>query len=250
MIDGRKVIQVTPGYCSAEMFDASRSRAVWTPGLVDEFWLLLNKYPLPSVEENEARLIEVAAKHGYRTFDSGDDLGLQGSLNKFFEANPQPVGTICIGFDADSGTNDVGFDQAICDVICADPMLPFVALGIPETADPRLTVDIIGGRRVYVHRSMMMFNICGSDLDFIMECGGFWQPVKYWGGLEGGFYPHMQETGKHIGYLMDFREGRPEDIVAMHDPRYSTYKWEHFYGRFPGSFAEYLDVLSRPDVMI
>lgn len=56
-------------------------------------------------------------------------------------------------------------------------------------------------------------------------------------------YPRMQETGKHIGYLMDYLEGRPADIVAMHDPRYSAWKWEHFYGRFTGSFAEYLQTV-------
>jgi hypothetical protein len=240
MIDGRKIIQITPGYCSAEMFDASRSRVIWTPGVVDEFWLLLNKYPLPSVVENEADLMAAAEKHGYRTFDSGGDLGLQGSLNHFLEMNPQPPGTITIGFDPDAATDDIGFDKAIAEVMCADPTLPLVALGIPETSDPRCHNSTIAGHRVYVHISMMMFNICGIDLDFVASCGGFSQPVTYWGGLESGFYPTMQATGKHIGYLMDYRESFV--LRNSHDPRYAVWKWEHFYGRFPGSFAEYLAV--------
>lgn len=243
MINGRKIISVTPGYCSAAMFEASRERAKdkWTQGVVDEFWLLLNKYPLPSVNENERALRAVAECYGYRTFDSGDDLGLHGSLNNFFLHNPQPPGTIMIGFDPDSATDDAGFDKAIAEVMCAEPGLPLVALGIPETQTDKPA--IIAGYKVLVHISMMMFNICGFDLDFVAACGGFDQPVKYWGGLEGTFYPMLKKTHKHLGYLMDYREARPVELSSLHDERYSMWKWEQFYGRFPGSFADYLESL-------
>ena len=235
----RKVITVTPCYAPAAMFAASRSRIPWTDGLVAEKWVLLNKYPLPSVEANEAAVVEIAATYGYRTFDSGDDLGLHGSLNNFFAHNPQPPGTILIDVDPDSGCDTPGWDAAICEVMEADPSLAIVALGIPETASAPWRK--IGGHRVFVHPSMMMFNVCGIDLDFINgTCGGFSQPVKYWGGLEGGFYEPMKATRRSLAYLMD-HVNIDYSLRGTHDPRYAAWKWEHFYGRFPGSFAEYIE---------
>ena len=236
MIAGRKVISVTPCYAPAEMFDASRSRITWTPGLVDEFWVLLNKYPLPSVEANEEQLVEVAAKHGYRTFDSGADLGLHGSLNNFLAHNPQPPGTIAVGCDPDSIPDREGFDLALCEVLCADSNLPIVALGIPQTPTPNA---VIAGNKVYASPSMLMFNIAATDLDFVSRAGGFRQPVTYWGGLEEMLGKQLESEGKHIGYLTDYRND--DTLRDTHDPRYATWKWEQWYGRFPGSFAEYLE---------
>jgi hypothetical protein len=235
MLNGRKVITVTPCYAPAAMFDASRAIIPWS-GVVDERWVLLNKYPLPSVEENEAALAEAATRYGYQTFDSGDDLGLQGSLNNFLAHNPQPPGTILITVDPDSACVTPGWDAALAEVMCAGGY-PMVACGIPELASQQ-TIRV-AGRRVFVHPSIQMFNVCAFDLAFIARCGGFSQPVKYWGGLEGSLYEGLKRERTHIAYLPDF-PNIDYSIRDSHDPRYAVWKWEHFYGRFDGSFADYL----------
>jgi len=223
------------------MFIASRERmdALWTPGLVDEKWLLLNNYPLPSVTEWQTEMVKAAERFGYKcVYPAGTEpIGIQDSLNAFFAMHPQPPGTIWVNCDADSLPTTHGWDKAICEVV--DAGYPLVGLHIPETPDG--AESLVAGHRVFVHPNIMMFNVAGYDLDFCLdECGGFDQPVKYWGGFEGHFLSGLMKTDKHLAFLLDHPEVRDPALTAMHDPRYSAYKWEHFYGRFTGSFADYL----------
>jgi hypothetical protein len=236
MLNGRKVIVVTPCYAPAAMFAESCRRMAdkWTPGLVDEKWLLLNKYPLPSVEENEAALVAVAEQYGYRVWDSGADRGLAGSLEFFFGRNRQPRGTLLISVDPDSTTDDAGFDLALCEVVTAGRGIPACALGIPHVAG--CTPTMVAGRRVYVHPNMMMTNIGVLDMGWFGN--DFRANDKLWGGNESKLYERLQATGTHLGYLLDFTNA--PGLRDDHDPRYAAWKWEHFYGRFDGSFAEYL----------
>jgi hypothetical protein len=243
MMNGRKVIVVTPGFCAASMFTATREHLQdkWTPGVVDEFWLLLNKYPLPSVEENERALIFAATRFGYKTFDSGHDRGLAGSLNNFFGTVRQPPDTILVVVDGDSLTDDAGFDRALVEVVTSGQGVPVCALGIPETPSDDPHVTDIAGHRVFVHPSMMMTNIGAASLDFY--AGHFEQPSSYWGGNEEYTYGLIKASGGHLGYLMDYREARPEWLEDHRDPHFTAYKWENYYHRFEGSFAEYLETL-------
>jgi hypothetical protein len=254
MIAGRKVIQLTLGYCAAEMFAATRAKleGKWTPGLIDEKWLTLNKYPLPSVEENEAALLVAAEQFGYRTWNPGADLGAVGCINAFFAANPQPPGTICVGIDPDSFTEDAGFDKALCEVVIAGG-IPFCALRL-DTGHGILIPDIfhaddpnvqeIAGHKVFVHPSIMMVNTSACIPDVLFP-DGLWGPVQYWGGTESFVYERIRALGGHLGYLMDY--GDKFELRDTHDPRYAAWKWEHFYGRFLGSFAEYLACESSSD---
>lgn len=221
------------------MFIATRAHLepLLTPGLIDEKWLLLNKYPLPSVEENEAKLIEAAEYFGYQTFDSEYDRGHSASLNNFFASHPQPPGTLLLSIDPDSVTDDAGFDKALCDVIVAEAGIPICALGIPETHPNDPHVRTIAGYRVFVHPSMMMTNIGGADLDLFIN--GFSQPSKYWGGNESHTYGLLKARNAHLGYLMDYRESRPEWLEDYRDPEYGVWKWAQYNGEFDGSFAEY-----------
>jgi hypothetical protein len=236
MLDGWHVIVVTPGYAPAEMFARGCELMAdkWTPGLVDEKWLLLNKYPLPSVETNEAALIEAAARFGYNTFDSGADLGLAGSLEHFFKTHRQPQNTLLISVDPDSTTDDAGFDLALCQVVTAGRRVPACALGIPQVEG--MPVTMIAGHRVFVHPSMMMTNIGCVDLGWYGA--EFKANGKLWGGNESKLYERLKATGTRLGYLLDYTNA--PGLRRSHDIRYAIWKWEHFYGRFSGSFAEYL----------
>lgn len=248
MIDGHKVIEVVPCFAPAEMFEESRTYLAdkWTPGLVDERWLLLNKYPLPSVEENERALRILAERFGYLVFDSGADLGLGRSVTKFLVDIPQPPGTLMISVDPDSITHDRGFDKAMCDVVLSGSGLPACVLGIPQTKEAPST--LIAGYRVYIHPSVMMTNIGCLDLDW--HGTDFIANEKLWGGNESKLHSRLAATGTHLAYLLDYNNA--SDIRSHHDLRYAIWKWEHFYGRFEGSFAEYLrsqkcvtDILDR-----
>jgi len=243
MIGTHKVIQVTPAFAPAAMFDVSRARLTFTPGVVDEKWVLLNKYPLPSVWENERDLKAAAHKWGYTPFDSGDDLGLHGSLNNFLAHHPQPHGTILIGVDSDSGTDADGWDLAIAETLAADDSLAIVSLGFAFQRAPEHEIHEIAGRRVWVHPSTDMVNITGYDLDSILAIGGFDQPVKYWGGLESQMIGPLKRLGKSVGYLVDYLDARPAELAQMRDPRYCEWKMKAYQGQVRGGFAEYLEAL-------
>lgn len=245
MLNGRKVILVCPAYVPAALFRETRLRMVEleTPGVIDEKWMLLLKYPLPSVEQNQADLIAAAEEFGYRTFDIPENLGESGNVNAFLAANPQPRGTIYIKFDGDAWTPTMGWDEAIAATLCADPAIAVCSLGIPELGwieDGTPGMVWLDGRRVFYHPSMMRYDIAGTDLDFIQDTGGFRTPDTFWGGLEGCVYEEMLKHHRRIVYLNDYREGPTDDLAPWKDPEYGDWKWENYHHRFTGDFVEYL----------
>lgn len=241
-----KVILAMPAFCRAEMFEASRAylKTIETPGLVDERWIFLNKYPLPSVEENEKKLIKAAKRFGYKIFDSEYDRGPHKAWNNFLEKNPQPPGAITIGPDGDSA-GCPGYDKAIIDVMRADPEIAVCALwnvgASLQNDNLKEYYKEVAGYRVCYHPGIEMFNVCGIDLDWIKETGGFNQPYAYYGCLELDMYPKFATTKRKLAYLVDFREGADltEDWSSYLDPEYREWKNAHLAG-YVKSFGEWL----------
>lgn len=237
-----KNILVTPCFARAELFELSARTLMdkLTPGVVDEKWVLDNHYPCG--EDNSVKIKAAAAKYGYSYFDSGADLGLQGSLNNFYKHNPQPAGTIHIGVDPDS-TSAVGFDKAIVDVMRADSNLVMCATmntGIDDAiAKGRCIVleSVIGGHSVFVHPNIEMVNVCGYNLDWINSVGGFDQPNKYYGGLEIALYRKFKR--ERLVFLLDVPNVELVDSHLVTDPKYRQWKTEHLKG-YKGSFKEWL----------
>lgn len=247
MLNGRKVILVTPAYVPAALFEETRTRMVGleTPGVIDEKWLLLLKYPRPSVEENEEALIAAADRWGYRTFDVPQNLGEAANVNSFLAAHPQPPGTIYIKFDGDAWTQNPGWDRAIVETIDSDPAIAVCSLGIPELhtmnqlTHPE-TIRTMNGHRVFYHPSMMRYDIAGTNLDFVKAMGGFRTPDTFWGGLESCVYEELIKQHRRIVYLLDYTEAPTDDLAPFKDPAYSDWKWANYNGEFVGTFDEYL----------
>ncbi len=241
-----KVLLAMPAFCRAEMFVASRTylEKIETPGLVDEKWIFLNKYPLPSVEENERKLIEAAERFGYKVFDSEYDRGLHKSFNNFLEKHPQPEGTISIGPDGDSA-GCPGYDQAIIDVMKADPEIAICALWNPggslQNDNLKDYYKEVAGYRVCYHPGVEMFNVCGIDLDWIKVMGGFNQSKKYYGFIEIDLYQKLVANKRKLAYLVDFKEAADlkEDWTQYRDPEYREWKNAHLAGD-DRSFGEWL----------
>lgn len=241
MLNGRKVILVCPGYVPAALFAETRRRiqSLETPGVIDEKWLLLLKYPLPSVEANERALITAADRYGYRTFDVPENLGEAGNVNAFLAAKPQPPGTIYIKFDGDALTADQGWDQAIAEVLDADRKIAVCSLGIPELQG--IVESQVAGHRVFYHPSMMRYDIAGTDLDFVTAAGGFRTPGTLWGGLEQCIHEELKRRRRRIVYLLDKREAADvSGLEELKDEAYGDWKWANYHGRFKSGFDSYL----------
>jgi hypothetical protein len=248
MYKSKKVLLLVAGFCKHELLRASRAffEPLLTPGLIDEKVLLLNKYPLPSVKENEEGLIQVAKDYGYKTWDSKADLGLHMSLNYYLENNPQPPGTILMGLDADSCTDSQkGFDKALCEVLDgSNGLLGSVSLwnvGMDNTVR-RFPIwdneECIANHKVFVHPHVEMMNITVFDLDVITNAGGFQEPYKYYGGMEMWLLSVYKPLGKKFGFLMNYKEtGNMYPIV--NDPEYRQWKNDHLRGD-TSSFGEWL----------
>jgi hypothetical protein len=248
MLNGRKVILVCPAYVPVKLFRETRRRMAGldTPGIIDERWMLLLKYPLPTVESNEAGLVAAAKEFGYHTFDVPVNLGESANVNGFLAAYPQPPGTIYIKFDGDAWTQDAGWDKAIVETICDDPFVAVCSLGIPELHSLKQIrperVQNTHGYRAFYHPSMMRYDIAGTDLDFVKQIGGFRTPGTMWGGLEGCMHEELQKYGRGLVYLLDHVEGPTDGLDEWKDTAYGEWKWENYHHRFPGSFDDYLRV--------
>lgn len=248
----RKVILVVPVFANSDLFDESREfiKPYLTPGLIDECVVLGNKYPLPTVKDNDDRLKTYCIKHGYTYFDSEYDRGLHESLNNYFIKNPQPEGTIFLCFDSDSKTKDKGFDLALVKVIAHtnSKVAALWNVGMDVNSSKRWDLskytEVVEGLNIIRHPTVEMFNITVWDINFIMGIGGFKQPFKYYGGIEVWIY---QQIGKQypIRYLKDFKEVY-EPFNHSNSPLYREWKDAHLAG-CTHDFATWLKVVKGID---
>ena len=243
MINGRKIIIVTPGFAPAQIFFETASRMSFTEGVVDEKWLLLNKYPLPSVEENEKELVEIANKYGYNIFDSEDDLGEVGSTNNFLVKNPQPPGTIFIGRGPDSFCADSGWDKALGEVLTAADDIAMLGLAYINTPRRGPGTCRIAEHRVLIYgndNKPVPFDMSAIPIDFLNQVGGFEGVGKYWGGVDHVMREKWNSIGKKVGWLCDFPHTPGNFLGPMKDPRYYTWRIASLHGSFEGNFAQWI----------
>src|SRR4030042_4053004 len=206
-------IVITPAFCKAALLEQSLANYYEYQTENYEHWILVNHYPV-NRKKNNNEIRKVAEKFKCKVFDSEYDRGLHNSVNNFYAHNPQPPGSIHIGFDPDSAIEQLshGFDKALsgtlqCGII--DHSIAFLALwGIGAEIHKKDLINklFINDNAVIIHPTIEMFSVGAIDLDFIKLIGGFSQPNNYYGGAEVYFWSYMQKYNKKLAYLTEYKE--------------------------------------------
>ncbi len=249
MYKSRKIVLIVPAFCNADLFAASRDFHIdyLTNGIIDECWCLGNKYPLPTVKENDERLKNYCAIYGYNYFDSEFDRGLHDSINNFYKHHDQPPGTIHIAIDSDSRVPSKGFDLAMVKAV-VDGGLAMVALrsepawsNILNRYNVPSNTFWVDDVEIFKHPMRISgLNVSAYDLDWIKQIGGFGQEGKYYGYWEVWLQTKLFETNKHGGYIINHAETLI-DYGVDNDPLYHEYKGYAIANKKGLSFGEWLD---------
>ncbi len=248
-----KTIVITPAFCKSILLHHSLKNYYELQTENYEHWILLNHYPVDE-ERNTDEIRKIAEQYKCKVFDSEYDRGLHKSVNNFYDHNPQPEGTIQIGFDPDGAIEQLskGFDKALSETLrdgIKSHSLCLLNLWNYEREINKGSENdkvIINGNRVLMHPTVGVLNIGAVDLDWIKSIGGFTEPCEYYGYIELALWQHMFGK-KRLGYLTEFKEryhAYPEDCI---DPEYQQWKAEHIKG-FTGSFEEWLK-LHKPEML-
>jgi hypothetical protein len=249
-----KTIVITPAFCKSSLLVHSLRNFYDLQTENYEHWILLNHYPV-NEEKNTEEIRQIAEQYGCKVFDSEFDRGLHKSVNNFYEHNPQPEGTIQIGFDPDGAIEQLskGFDKALSETLREGIKSHNMCLLNLYNYERQIQLDrnypkiIINDNRVLMHPSIGVLNIGAVDLDFVKQIGGFWEKCEYYGYIELYMWEKMQQFGRTLGYLTEFKEryqAYPEDCI---DPEYQQWKQAHITG-FEGSFKEWLKI-NKPEML-
>lgn len=240
-----KAYIITLGFCPWRVLEAGLASYAATAAVKPSAHYFLDQhYPLRR-EENLPQLQRLCQQHGLTYVDSGQDRGLCGGWNFLIPQIPFAEGDILIGYDPDSKPESRGWDQALLDVLAAEPAFDLAATSQAHTAENIFPRGIIQGsfREVAGHR---IFHVNMPTLDMWTVGAARWElfrgremasSMAYWGGTEATVRSWLIERGKTYCYLMDHQENNGNSILG--DPEYRQYKDDLIRG-YRGSFAEWL----------
>jgi hypothetical protein len=257
-------IILTQCFCKASILEFSLKNLYENLSKEREHWILLKHYPIHE-KENTEEIIKYAKQYGCKIHDSGCDNGAHEGLNQFFDSHPELINRGYIGFDPDTLVQDKGFDQALVDVM--NERKDIIILGLSNAGmhpDCAFTAhehiknkfnlflqykQIIAGHNVIVHPGIDMVNCCMINAEWVLNRKNrFYEYRKYYGGLEHYLWTEMQQDGKTLGYLIDYKE-RYDGIMEQHKhAEYQQWKQDHLKG-FQGSLSEWLISKGKGDLL-
>ena len=237
---------ITPAFCRAELLHELLTHiyAGGSPS-VHKHIIFDNHYPLG--ENNSLMLKAVAEDFGCTYVDSGRDLGLHHGINnvaRLFEFQPDDI---VVGCDPDDRP-EVGFAEALTDVLRADPKLAVAACNFSVIDHQRARfgslyeIKQLAGTTVAYHMQSNMWNVAGFNWRFITQIGGFGQTYPYWGGLEHYLLQRWLPLGMRMCYLLDYRSDLrfvDFDDRKLFDPEYRMWK-DDCRKEYKGSFSMWL----------
>lgn len=260
----KDAILLTQCFCKADILQFSMKNLYEHLGKEREHWIILKDYPI-NREENQQKILDYAKEYGCKIHDCGADIGATEGLNHFFDNHPELIDRKYIGFDPDTLTSAKGFDIILEEVANAAPNLAIIGLSNaaihPDVAfcakeqiaekfeDLSQYKQVIAGHNVIVHPQIDMVNCCIIDARWVMSLyKRFWEPFKYYGGLEFYLFQEMSKVGKKLGYLIDYKEAYDGLLEQYKDPEYQEWKQAHLSG-FPGSLKEWLIKEGKGDML-
>jgi hypothetical protein len=200
-------------------------------------------YPVEP-ERNLALNITHAAQRGYNRIHIREkDSGAAQDFNLALKELNVRDQDIVIVYDHDIYPIQDGWDDAAISVMQADEKVDWVCMWNCASdnefgARGGIPVTIAGHRCMQAIGPMMAMTsvIRGSFLNY---CGGLIQPCPMYGGVELYMWPKLVERGTKKVFLMDFKED--QRLKQYQDDFYQKWKGYHVTGRFPGSFAQFVD---------
>lgn len=244
-------VVVTPCFAPARLVVEMLGR-LYAAGPPDaRHWLLHNHYPCNGPAE-VAWLRSFCGSGADRWqlawHDSGGDHGCHESLNRWAAAVGRgwPDEQVVITHDADAWVRPGGYPgwvEAIVRAFAADKSLAVVAARVAAVDARRheWSRRSAGGVRLVELPSVEMFHACGWRWDVVRAVGGWQEPYRYYGGIEGAMVPKFRALGMGVAWLEDYRDefGLAGYAPELFDRDYLDWKAEHLRGD-GRSFGEWL----------
>lgn len=238
-----KVHVITLGYCPARILRGGleKFRRTRAPDLEFTHYFVDQHYPLRR-EENLENLRSVCKEFGLVWLDSGGDVGLHAGLNFACEQIKPGPGDVILTFDPDSGPTDIGWDAVLVAAIRGGYSI--ASLGEPRAMSQLIEYgyaeSMLGKVRIWDPKRAVVMSVSAWSWDFLRAIGGFYEHLKYYGGLESAMWERLHAFGGKWAYLPDF--GEENSLREEADIEYTSWKWSYcHHGSFPGSFQEYID---------
>lgn len=236
-----KVVMCTPAFANplvmARTFDMIRATA--TENLP---WLVLNQhYPLPSKHAYQCSLLELAEKHRFQLFDTGENVGLSAGYN--FLINMLENDDIVIALDPDVLPATTGWDKALIDCF-QDPRNVWASLAneisFGQIDERGYTTEISNGYKLRIPKTAVVNSMSAWRVSWLRSAGGIKEPRKYYGGLECCMWTKLDQVNKRWVFLQHYWEHKSEDLPPLVDNWYHAYKWAYATEGEERSFEEYL----------
>lgn len=190
----------------------------------------------------------IADALGARWFDPLEDIGSAQSQNwamqRLEREEVLKEEDLTFNMDADSQCLIPGWDEAMVDILKADPKIAFVSLNAPIIAEriAKKTLPIeymeIAGHKCFKTLRPEQFNMTFIRYSILKQINGLPQEHPWYGQVETPFYNKIRELGYYNVYLSDFMEN--ESPKMMHDPLFANWKYMHVTGMFKNKFKEFL----------
>lgn len=238
-----KIYAVTLGFCPAKVLSLGLESLAKTKTISMQHYFMWGHYPLNQIE-NKKGTMDLCDQHQIFWRDSELDRGLTGNFNYWMElVKPEPDSFI-MGLDPDMNPpKEKGWDQAMVDVLNADPKLAWCSLNIDairhniHTGLLRGDTKMLAGQTCFYPERVDMFNITLWRTSFLLETKGLHANWNYYGGIEVQMVNRARSKGLNYCYLYDWEE--QPSFGHLGDPEYMAYKNAHIHG-FKGSFKEFL----------
>lgn len=172
------------------------------------------------------------------------NLGIHEGFNYLTKQMPLQDGDILICTAPDSVPLNKGWDDAMVKVHEADDRIAYVgtnSIAIDTTPNVRWVHGVTkDGIKIKIPANTpAMYHSTAFKWDFLKKCGGFHQPLNYYGLLEISMWNRMQHFGMHSAYLSEYSEDFR--LEPYHPQIYRDYKIAQAHTKtFKGSFEEYL----------
>jgi hypothetical protein len=231
---------VVLGFASLPVAERTMRQFAATRTSNSQLVIVDNHYPL---EEARCRdfWVRQALELGGVYLDPGHNLGLHEGLNFALREVGATRDDVMLGMDPDTRPLTVGWDSALIEALSIRKV-GWASLWNPHSEREMRERGHDEGEgnslRYWSTHKSVINSICGFNLGWVLDCGGFQEPSAYYGGLEGMMFPKCHDAGLRWLFLRDFKEGTwDEDIVPV---EYKRYKYEHAFLGYPNDFATWL----------
>lgn len=226
---GTRVWVLTCCYNRADIAQEALAQIYKTKKLGGAGWthVFLNQHYPFDKKNNTKKIRDLCVKYGGLWMDAGKNLGLHDGLTYMFNNLPVKDTDYVIMIDLDNYPIQDGWDDALVRVLHYDKTLAQAHLWIPALhidAAKHIKYEdkIVDGIRIKIPNCAFVKTVSAWPASFIKRVGGWTEPLRFWGHLEGAMHEATKRLGMKDCYLPDFIEtSQPSGRI---DPMYHQWK--------------------------